>query len=263
MLEDSGIIRNPSASLSDLSVRSLSAEGVQFDAVMKIENPNPIALQLGGFDYDFVVAGKSLVSGKQDLETQVAAAGESLLRVPLYLKFADLKSIGDSVGTQDRVAYGLKTTAYIQLPVVGKVAFPVEKTGEVPVPRMPEVAVSRLELKSLGLAGADLALVMRVNNPNAFGINVSHLKNTLKVDGVSWLDTTLSKSIQLLPKRSQQLELPIRLDFLSLGTQLMRRLQNSEPLAYELEGSFVLGSDLPMLREMRLPYRVGGEVPVR
>lgn len=262
-LVDSGVVQKPTAALSDLSVRSLSPEGVLFDAVLKIENPNPIALTLSSFNYDMQVAGKSLVSGQQSAQTQVAAAGASEVRVPLRLKFADLKSIGGSVSKQKQISYALKTTAFIDLPVLGPLAFPAEKTGEVPLPRVPTVGLSRIEVKSVGLSGADLSVKLRVNNPNAFGIDVSHLKSALKVDGVSWMDATLSKALTISAERSQQVDLPIRLDFLKLGTQLMRQLQSREPLQYELAGSFTLGTDLPLLQRLSMPYQVSGEVPLR
>lgn len=262
-LIDSGVVKKPSAALSDLSVRSLSPEGVLFDAVLKIENPNPVALKLSSFNYDMQVAGKSLVSGEQKVQTEISSAGESLVRVPLKLQFDDLKKIGSKLSGQKQISYALKTTAFIDLPVLGPMAFPAEKSGEVPLPRVPTVAVSRIEVKSLGLSGADLALKLRVDNPNAFGIDISHLKSALKVDGVSWMNATLSKALTLSAEQSQQVELPIRLDFLKLGTQLMRQLQGSEPLQYELAGSFMMGTELPLLRRLNLPYRVSGQVPLR
>lgn len=263
VLTDSGVVQKPSASLSDLSVKSLSAQGVLFDAVLKVKNPNPVALSLAGYDYDFQVSGKSLLSGQQDVQTQIGAAGESLIRVPLQLKFSDLQQIGQGLSKQKTLNYALKTTAQIDLPVLGRMAFPAEKSGEVPLPQMPKVAVSSLEVKSLGLTGADLALTLNIDNPNVFGIDISHLKSGLKVDGVSWLDATLSKALTLSPEQSAQVNLPIRLDFLKLGTQLMRQLQGSEPLQYELVGSFMLGTDLPMMRRLNLPYRVSGALPLR
>lgn len=262
-LTESGVVQKPSASLSDLSVRGLSAEGVQFDVVLKVNNPNPVALNLAGFDYDFQVSGQSLVSGKQDVVTQVAASGHSNVRLPLALKFSDLKEIGGSLANLDRIPFGLKATAFIEVPVLGSVALPVEKSGEVPVPKMPKVSVKSLKVDNMGLTGADLALTLSVDNPNTFGIDVSHFKSALKVDGVDWVNTMVSQPLNMAPKQSQQVVLPIRLDFLILGTQMMRRLQNSEPFQYELSGDFLLNTELPMLGRLKLPYQVKGEVPLR
>jgi LEA14-like dessication related protein len=114
----------------DVTRVSLRDADLRFD--FAIENPNGIALPLGGIDYELRINGERLLDGFDDRAIEIAAHGETPVSLPLTLNFADLARIWGSVRQRDRSRYELAAGFLFDVPVVGRVRVPVRRDGELP-----------------------------------------------------------------------------------------------------------------------------------
>lgn len=260
MLEESGVVRKPEVSLSDISIKAISMQGVDLDVSLNVNNGNPIPINLSGYDYQLTIEGRRFLSGERATQTEVPASGVGKVSLPLALNFNELKALSEALSQKEAVQFGLSTTAFIDVPVLGRLAFPATKSGTVPLPKMPQISVTGFEVASMGLSGANLAVGVKVKNPNGFDINMQEMVSVLKVNGVAWLDGSVPNRITVKSKQAETIRLPVRLDYLTVGSNVMQLLQGSSPLSYQFSGGVTLDTGLPMLKNLRIPYDVSGKM---
>jgi len=121
--------KKPSVSITNVEVSKLSFISVDFVFNMKIQNPNSFGVQLSGFDYDMLINSHSFVKGKQEEPVKIAANSASNIQLPLTIQFLDLFAVFSSLKNSNRANYALNTGFYFDLPVLGTVRIPAQKTG--------------------------------------------------------------------------------------------------------------------------------------
>ena len=258
-VKDAAGIKKPSVSLEGVQITDLTMESAGLALRLTVDNPNPIPINLAGFDYALLFDGKQLLAGKKRDQFKIDAKGVSTVTVPISLNFADLKGLYQGAMDQDTLNYELQTTALVDLPVIGIQKFPSTQKGQFPVPKIPEVSLAGINIKKMGLSGAEVVISAKIKNPNAFGIDVSQLAYSLSINGTQWAESALSETIKLAEKGETQIDIPLKLNFMEMGSALMK----SKGLNYQLKGNMNLDTALPMLKNVKVPFDKSGVVGVK
>jgi LEA14-like dessication related protein len=156
----------PTVSLADLKLTALDFDGVEGDFVFSVDNPNPVGLDLSRFHYALSLNDQGFLEGTEDKGMTLAAGSGTQVVLPVALAFADLlEQLGVADG-RDSVPYTLSGWFGVETPL-GEVQVPYERSGELPVLRRPEIALSGLRLDSLDILTrqATLAVDLDVTNP--------------------------------------------------------------------------------------------------
>ena len=262
-VKDAAGIKNPSVTLGGMKITDLTMENAGLALTLNVDNPNPIPINLAGFDYALLFDGKQLLAGEKRDQLKIDAKGISTVTVPVSLNFADLKKLYQGVMNQDTLNYELQTTALVDLPVIGVQKFPSTQKGEFPVPKIPEVSLGGIDVKKMGLSGAEVMISANIKNPNSFGIDVSQLAYNLSINGSQWAESALSETIKLAEKGESQINIPLKLNFMEMGSALYSALMKGEGLNYQLKGDMNLDTALPMLKNVNVPFDKSGVVGVQ
>ncbi len=252
-------VKNPSVSVEGMQITDLTMESAGLTLTLMVDNPNPIPINLTGFDYTLLFDGKQLLAGKKRDQFKIDANGVSTVTVPVLLNFADLKQRYHGVMDQDTLNYELQVTALVDLPVIGIQKFPSTQKGQFPVPRIPEVSLAGIKVKKMGLSGAEVVISANIKNPNTFGIDVSQLSYSLSINGTQWAESVLDETIKLPEKDKTQINIPLKLNFMKIGSALM----SINDLNYQLKGNMNLDTTLPMLKNVTVPFNKSGTVGVK
>jgi len=253
-------IDKPTVSMSDAQITGISFDQAQLEFTLDVNNPNPVPVQFAGFDYNFLVNGQQFLAGEQRDGVKIAANQTSQVKLPLALKFADILESFKSVSDSKTLDYTLKTDALLDLPVIGAAHIPAEKSGQLPIPQLPKISLGGIDIKKLGLTGADVEIGLKLDNPNAFGIDIRDLDYDLLVNGQRWLKSQQAKAISLAESGTSQVKVPLHLSFLDMGRTLADLLTQQSPLEYQLVGNMKMDSSLPMLKNIALPFSQSGSV---
>lgn len=256
-------VQTPKVSIKNTKITALSMDSADLEFQLNIDNPNFLPLKLAGFDYQVIVNDATFAQGVQHNALHIAAQQSSNLSVPFSIKFSELFELAQSIKNQNEFDYTIKTSVLVDLPVLGKQRLPASFEGELPIPKLPKIDVSAFSVEQLNLAGAKLAIQLDIANPNAFGIDLKKLNYKLKVGGRQWLDTRLQETISLTKQGKQQITVPVNLSFIDMGTTLYQALAQSKPLDYTLDGGLTLDSQLPMLKNIKLPISQQGTITGR
>jgi len=249
----------PTAELTGASLAGINFEQADLVFDLAIDNRNPVDIDLAGLNYDFKIDNHSLLSGVAAQGLQIKAASVSEVQLPVTLKFDELKKLPGELWQKDRFAYQLDASFVVDLPIIGNYAIPVSKTGELPVPRLPEITIKGIEIKSLGLSAAELVARLEIDNPNAFDLAFSNLDYQLNVNQQQWGQGSIRQGGSIPQKGRGTIDIPVKLDLMSMGHTAYRMLSNRQPMDYRLKGGVTVDTGMELLRNYRLPLDVSGK----
>ncbi len=249
----------PTAELTGARLASIDFQQADLLFDLAIDNRNPVAIDLAGLHYDLKIEDHSLLSGVTAEGLEIKAASTSAVQLPVTLKFDDLRKLPGELWSQDRFSYQLDTRFVVDLPIIGNYAIPVSKTGELPVPKLPKVSIKSIQVKKLGLSAAELVAQVEIDNPNAFDLSFSQLDYQLKVNQQAWGQGMLRQGGSIPQKSSGTVEIPVKLDLMSMGHTAYKMLSNREPFEYRLTGDITLDTGIELLRNYTMPLDISGK----
>lgn len=248
----------PTAKLTGTSIANIGFDKVNLVFDLAVTNNNPVALKLTGLDYELKIDNQSLLSGVTAQAISLKANSTSSVQLPITLKFADLKKLSSEVWSKDTINYHLKTNFNIKLPVIGNYAIPVEKQGELPVPKIPQIKVKDVKIKQLGFTSAELVAQIEVSNPNDFKLQFGNIDYQLTINQQDWGQGKINKDYSIPKKGKAIIEIPLKLDLLSIGSAAYKILLNKSAIEYHLTGSATLDTGLELFNKQKLPFDIQG-----
>ena len=252
--------QRPRISIADQRITSLDFERVSMAFGIKVDNPNPIGIQLAGLDYDLKLGGHSFLTGSEEKQMSLRANGVSRIELPLSLGFAEINEAISTLKGKEEVPYELTTGLMIEVPLLGKLRYPVTSRGIVPVPQLPKVSLKTLRVDSMNLLGATLALDIEVDNPNAFSLGLDRLNYNLMVNGKRWASGNRNSLGTIKQKQNNVITLPLSLNFMELGSGLYTALSSGKEVNYSLSGKLDASSSNKLLGSFAMPFETDGRV---
>ena len=239
----------PTAKITGTRLANITFEQVDLVFDLEVENKNPVTLKLSGLDYELKVENQSLVSGTTTQAIKVKANSTSSVQLPITLKFNDLKNLPGELWDKDIINYQLLSKFNVNLPVIGNYAIPVEKKGELPVPKIPEISIRDVNVKNISFLSAELVARITVNNPNNFDMAVSNLIYQLNINQQNWGQGKINNTINIPKKGRAIFEIPLKLNLLSAGKSAYDIVVNKKPVEYHLKGNATVNSSLKLDRK--------------
>lgn len=126
-------------------------------------------------------------------------------------------------------------------------------------PKPPTVSVEGVRVTALGFNHADLALDLRVENPNAIAVQLAGFDYRLAVDGRSVLQGDRQRRLELPANDATTLGVPLRLNFGDVAG-VLGSLSGRDRIDYEIE--LGLDVDVPVLGQRRVKATTADSLPI-
>lgn len=249
----------PTAKLTDTRLANINFEQADLVFDLAVENQNPIAINLAGLNYDFKIEDQSLISGVTAQGLEIKPVSTSAVQLPVTLKFDDLRKLPGELRQKDSFSYQLDTEIIVDLPLIGHYAIPVTKRGELPVPKLPDIKIKDIKIQNLSFKSAELVALVEIVNPNAFELGFSDFNYQLNVNQQSWGQGSINKSKSIAENGKATIEIPLKLNMLSMGQTVYKMLANKQPLEYQLKGGISLDTGIELLRNYNMPLDIKGK----
>ncbi len=256
-------VREPEVSLAGTQLSALSFDGAELTMLINVDNPNALPIKLAGFDYALNIDGKPFTQGEQHSGINIDARSSNQVEVPIAFKFTELVNLFKGEGNRDSLPFNIDSKIRVDLPVLGTRTIPASYSNAIPIPSVPSMQVSDVAIDSLSLTGAALTVVMAMDNPNAFGIDLTRLDYNLLVNGKSWAAIKTANVVTLPEKGHAQMSIPVSLSFSDMGMALYQALTQSKAMEYQLNGDMTLDTTLPLLKNIELPLKQAGAFQAR
>ena len=254
--------QKPTAEVKGLRLTQLDFNGVDLAFDVQVDNPNPVGISLSGLDYDLKLLGSRFLTGEQPMGLQVAANGSSPVAVPVRLEFQQLMAAYQQLKHADKAGYQLDLGLGFDVPVLGDLRVPVSYSGELPIPKMPDLKVRSLDVQQLSMSGAKLLMQLEVDNPNAFSLFLNQLDYDLKLNGFQVGGGQITRPVDLQQEGQGVISLPLTLDFAQAGMGLYKALLG-KGIQYDLNGSMSASGSNPILSGFSMPLNKKGTVGLK
>lgn len=248
----------PTAKVIGMQLANINFEQVDLIFDLAVENKNPVPFKLAGLDYDLKIENQSLVSGSSDQTIKIKANSTSPVQLPITLKFDDLKKLPGELWSKDKITYQLQSRFKVNLPVVGNYAIPVSKTGELPVPKLPNVRIKGVNVKNISFTTAELVAQIEVDNPNDFALGLSNINYQLSINQTKWGQGKISDNVNIPKKGKAVVEIPLKLNLLSAGKSVYDVVINKKSFDYRLKGNATINTELELLKNVNMPLDISG-----
>ena len=250
-----------------LELKNVRVTGITFDALklavdVGIRNPNPVGLNMLGFDYELKLNDTPFLKDQTAKAMTIAALGDSDLEIPVTINYKNVYETFKALLTQDTATYQLGCGVSFNLPGLGETRFPLSTQGDLPLVKLPDIAVQQLKIKQLSLTGAKLELELRLKNANAFALLPQSLEYELLINGQPWASGLGVNLAQVTAKGEAAITLPLTLDFNQIGQTVTRAFASREPLNYRLRGKLGVGSALPLFDNVTIPLDGAGVIDI-
>lgn len=204
-----------------------------------------------------------MLSGVAAQGLKLRKSSTSKVTLPVTLKFDDLRQLPGELWDADQFSYHLASRIYLDLPVIGKYDIPFTRKGELPVPKIPSVTLTNVNVTSLNLASADVIAMLEINNPNAFQLGLKNFNYRLDINKQTWGEGIASAPGSIAAKSSGTVRIPMKLNLLTMGKSVYQLLNGDQRLNYQLSGNVTLDTGLAMLRAYKMPLNLSGSTSLK
>lgn len=237
------LFQQPVVTLDSIAISGMDFQQVSLLANLDVYNPNPYSVPIKELRYSLFLDNSStntaLVTGTARSETALKALATNAVAIPFSIPFETL--LNSPMIVSNKIYYTVKGEALVK----GFESFPIpfSYTGSFPLPKMPQFTVksfrmtgfSPLQLKS------SLAVVVGVENPNDFRLEMNDVKLRMDLLGKPLINRTNNAPVRIPSNGSQDLELSFELDFTPIK-DLMAALMKSTRINVRFSGSFTTGT---------------------
>lgn len=246
----------PSASLQNVKLRDIRADGVDLVADVKVDNPYPVPLYAKQLGFTLLSGETQMLAGTSDEALNVAAKSSNTVPVAISLPYTDIFAALKDVRPGQVIPFTTKFDVSMAGEDVEPLNFNIEKSGELPVPAVPEVQVKGLKWQELGLSNAQGELGLSVKNTNQFAVNLAAMDYKFKLGGQEISAGQLAdKALKLEPGQTGDLTLKFGMKPQDLGMAAFRML-SAGSADFELTG--LMNAETPF-GPMKLDYAKSGK----
>ncbi len=251
MFVDRNDVAEPTISLKQTELASISLDGVELTLTLSINNPNRFDLELQGFDYTLSLNDYQVLSDQQRQNVEINGHDTTIIQVPVHVEFDDVSKLISSITANDKVEYRFRTTAYVDIPVIGMRHVNSRHHATFPMPKQPAITISDMKIESVNNTRAKATLTLDISNPNNFEIAMKELDYQFFIGKTAWVEKSIIDLKALASKEHIQVKVPVTLPFSQMDEELAKSITEHTALEYQLKGDMVMDSPLPHFQQIK------------
>ncbi len=245
----------PTANVADVTIQNLSLEKITLGFDVDIQNPYFVALPLSNLKYALSSGTSQFLAGDAKMQGTVPANGSKIINVPVEISFAPLFKALGQVKPGSVVPYQANMDLSVDAPGVGPMSLPIQKSGELPVPDVPEVEITEVKWSELSFNKATAKVHCKILNKNDFPLEMTKFQYNLKLAGADVAQNTMENPVDFPKGESRNLEIPLSVSPISLGLAFYNILTGSGA-DYAFQGEMQIKTPFGMIP---MPFQKGGK----
>jgi len=245
-------ILTPEVSVVSAAPTTVDFEGVAIAVDLRVKNPNAIGLRVAGLAWQLDVEGARVASGDAPGGLSLPANGAATSRVNARIRFADLGNLARLAESRERVDFKVAGKVAVETPI-GPIDVPWSWNADLPVPRLPRVDLTGIELGRQTFTETEVRVRLRIQNPNGFPLPAASVKLDVDLGGERVAQAAGAQLAALAAGATGTVDVPVRLSVLGAGRALLAARGRSVSVA--VRGTAGFGW-------MQYPFAVNGELPV-
>ncbi|KAK6239780.1 hypothetical protein QUC31_005249 [Theobroma cacao] len=132
-------IKKPEASVTDVDLKHVTRECVEYNAKVSVSNPYNQPLPICQISFTLKSAGRTIASGTIPDPGSLKASDTTMLDVPVKVPYNILISLARDIGADWDIDYELELGLTIDLPLIGDITIPLSQKGEIKLPTLSDI----------------------------------------------------------------------------------------------------------------------------
>ena len=132
-------LKRPTASLIGFKIHEVTLDSATLLFDVEVDNPYPVSLPLTNIDYNLVSNARPLFSGSADVQNTISAKSATTVKLPVSIKYMDILKAFKGVRPGTNIPYEAKVNLSIDTPALGLIQLPLNRSGELSVPNIPDL----------------------------------------------------------------------------------------------------------------------------
>lgn len=231
-----GGVPKPTAHVIGASIRGLSLDNIVLLFDIEVENPYAASLPLIDLGYSLTSGGRKFLEGTVTPTGSIPARGKQVIQLPATVQFSSLFATLKGVKPGAIVPYTADFRIGVNAPVLGRLDIPLSKSGELPVPAVPQVELTSLAIGKLSLDQITASAKLQVKNTNQFPLDLTKLGVSFALGGQEVGGSKLANSVNLPAGQATTLDVPLSFSPRAAGMGLVNLLRGNQ-IAYKVSGS--------------------------
>ncbi|MCL7036342.1 hypothetical protein MKW94_003945 [Papaver nudicaule] len=244
----------PTANVKSIQIASIDLKRAELLVVVLISNPNPIPIPLVDINYLIESDGRKLVSGLIPDKGTIRSHGSETIQIPLTIIYDDIKSTYNDINPGSIIPYKVRVELIVDVPVIGRITLPMEKTGEIPVPYKPEVELAKIGFGKFSFEETSAILHIKLDNKNDFDLGLNVLEYEVWLGGTNIGGARLDKSAKIEKKAQGIVEVPISFRPKDFGSAMWEMIRG-RGTGYSMKGNIDVDT---IFGPMKLPFEKEG-----
>ncbi len=236
-----GSVPKPSARVIGASIRGLTLENIVLLFDVEVENPYATSLPLIDLGYSLASGGAKFLEGTVTPTGSIPAGGKQVIQLPATVPFSSMITALKGVKPGAIVPYTADFRIGVDAPVLGRLDIPFSKSGELPVPAVPQVELGSLVIGKLTLDQMRATAKLNVKNTNQFPLDLTKLGVSIALGGLEVGSSKLANSVNLSAGEATTLDVPLSFSPRAVGAGLVNLLRGNQ-IAYKVSGSIEAGT---------------------
>ncbi|XP_020995317.2 uncharacterized protein LOC107482357 [Arachis duranensis] len=250
----------PTADVAAVHISSINVDKADLVLDLVIKNPNPVPIPLIDINYSIESGERKLVSGLIPDAGTIHSHGEETIQVPVTLAYADIKNTYHDIQPGSILPYRVMVDLIFDVPILGRLTLPMEKTGEIPIPYKPDVNVEKIQFERFSTEETVAILHMKIENKNDFDLNVNALEYEVWLGDVNIGGAELPKSATIEKGGINFIDIPVTFRPKDFGSAVWDMIRG-RGTGYTIKGN--VDVDTPF-GAMKLPIsKVGGTTKLK
>ena len=257
------ITKEPEVKFDSVKITNINFTAADFIFKYKVENPNSVSLNVEQFKYDLFIENNKFLSGVSAAPVSIAKKSSSYVDIPVTVSYQELFKIYNNIYKQDTANYKLATEFTLQLPIFGKKTFPVDFNGAFPVLKIPEMTLRDVKIVSLNPISSTIEFTVDIINRNSFAISPDSFNFELYINKSQWLKGLLKNIEALQPGKSATVKIPLEINTLIAGKELLDNIIGGNNLDVVLKGNMAMRTSYPGIGQTNMPFSIEKAIPVK
>ncbi|MBN1391461.1 MAG: LEA type 2 family protein [Sedimentisphaerales bacterium] len=141
---DSLGIAKPTAKMTGLKFANASWDSATLMFDVEVDNPYTVALPLLNMNYGLSSGAEPFVSGSADLQETIPAKSKKTVTLPAKVNYKEMLSALKGIKPGSKIPYKANLGLSVDAPVVGTLKLPMNKEGEMTLPKVSDVNVKSI-----------------------------------------------------------------------------------------------------------------------
>ncbi len=253
-----GAVKTPDVVFRTFSLESVDFEQASVNLFFDVENTNPFAIPVSGYQYTFKIGEHTLLSADDPADMRIPANGTGSLTIPVTLRFSDITNAVQQLVNSDVWPYSVAGTVAVDAGPLSGINIPFSHTGEVPRPVMPDISVQNIGIRSASLLNIGVDVTLNMRNSGSLTYVLDALQGSLSLNGRQLANIGGLESLRLTPG-TQTVTIPLDVSTGS-ALQSILSLLGSGDVEYALNGNAVVKNDL--FGALPMNVNTSGSVPL-